>query len=34
MLHAASAPRERLGVADPALRDLDQDGGPLGELLP
>ena len=32
LLHAAGRPRDRFGVADPALRDLDQ-AGPLQELL-
>ncbi|MBM3994180.1 MAG: DUF1552 domain-containing protein [Planctomycetes bacterium] len=33
LLHAAGRPRDRFGVTDPGLRDLDQS-GPLQELLP
>lgn len=32
LLHAAGAPRDRFGMADPGLRDLNQT-GPLQELL-
>jgi hypothetical protein len=31
-LHAAGRPRDRFGVADPSLRDIDQS-GPLAEIL-
>lgn len=32
LLHAAGRPRDRFGVADPGLRDIDQS-GPLTEIL-